>query len=54
MKGHKWANRSLKIQSGLWPRFLGYFTLVQCCHEQTERVIPLSLCGQTGEKLVWC
>lgn len=44
--------------------FGGYFTLVQCCREQTERVIPLSLCGQTlrrdynsflsGEKLVWC
>lgn len=37
----------LKIQTGLWPRFWGYFTLVQCCCEQTERVITLSLCGQT-------
>lgn len=28
----------LKIQTGLWPRFWGYFTLVQCSHEQTERL----------------
>lgn len=54
----------LKIHTGLWPRFWGYFTLVQCCHEQTERVTLLGLCGQTlrrnynsflcGEKLVLC
>lgn len=37
----------LKIQRGLRPRFWTYFTLVQCCHEQTERAITLSLCGQT-------
>lgn len=37
----------LKIQTGPRPRFWCYFTLVQCCHEQTERVITLSLCGQT-------
>lgn len=30
------GNWSLKIQTGLRPRFRGYFTLVQCCHEQTE------------------
>lgn len=28
----------LKIQTGLWPRFSGYFTLVQCCHEQMGEV----------------
>lgn len=37
----------LKIQTGLRPRLWTYFTLVQCCREQTERAITLSLCGQT-------
>lgn len=28
----------LKIQTGLRPRFWGYFTLAQCCHEQMGEV----------------